>query len=77
MKKLTNLFRAKLTGVKNLIFTQGTPLDFDMMIEPCEKGKVPINVIFLNTLGDEDNKQNFIVLAKNNEISDCPCQLSA
>jgi hypothetical protein len=60
-EKLKNLLRAKLTGIKNLIFTQGTPLDFDMMIEPCEEGKVPINVIFLNTLGDEDNKQNFIV----------------
>ena len=60
-ERLKNLLRAKLTGIKNLIFTQGTPLDFDMMIEPREEGKVPINVIFLNTLGDEDNKQNFVV----------------
>ncbi len=60
-EELTRRLRAKETGLKNLMFTRGSPLDFDLMVEPREEGKIPVNILFLNTLGDENNKQSFLL----------------
>ena len=60
-EKLARRFRGQETGVNHLLFTLGTPLDFDTMCTPCEDGKVPINIIYMNTLSSEDLKQNFLL----------------
>ena len=59
--KLARRFRGQETGVNHLLFTLGTPLDFDTMCTPCEDGKVPINIIYMNTLSSQDLKQNFLL----------------
>lgn len=59
-EKLARRFRGQQTGVNNMLFTLGSPLDFDLMSTPCEEGKTPINIIYVNTLNSEDLKQNFI-----------------
>jgi hypothetical protein len=60
-EKLARRFRAQQTGVNHLLFTLGTPVDFDSMCTPCEPGKVPLNVIYMATLGTEDYKQTFML----------------
>ena len=60
-EKLARRFRGQETGVNHLLFTLGTPLDFDTMCTPCEDGKVPINIIYMNTLSSQDLKQNFLL----------------
>ena len=60
-EKLARRFRAQQTGVNHLLFTLGTPLDFDTMCTPCEDGRVPLNVIYMNTLGSDSLKQNFML----------------
>ena len=60
-EKLARRFRGQETGVNHLLFTLGTPLDFDTMCTPCEDGKVPINIIYMNTLSSQDLKENFLL----------------
>lgn len=60
-EKLARRFRGQETGVNHLLFTLGTPLDFDTMSTPCQEGKVPINIVYMNTLSSEDLKQNFLL----------------
>ena len=60
-EKLARRFRAQQTGVNHLLFTLGTPVDFDSMCTPCEPGKVPLNVIYMATLGTDDYKQTFML----------------
>ena len=60
-EKLARRFRAQQTGVNHLLFTLGTPLDFDSMCTPCEDGRVPLNVIYMNALGSDALKQNFML----------------
>lgn len=59
--KLARRFRGQETGVNHLLFTLGTPLDFDTMATPCMPGKTPINIIYLNTLSSQDLKDNFLL----------------
>jgi hypothetical protein len=59
--KLARRFRGQETGVNHLLFTLGTPLDFDTMATPCSAGKTPINIIYLNTLASQDLKDNFLL----------------
>ena len=59
--KLARRFRGQETGVNHLLFTLGTPLDFDTMATPCTSGKTPINIIYLNTLSSQDLKDNFLL----------------
>ena len=60
-EKLARRVRAQQTGVNHLLFTLGTPVDFDSMCTPCEPGKVPLNVVYMATLGTEDYKQTFML----------------
>jgi hypothetical protein len=60
-EELTRRLRAQETGVKNLMFTMGMPLDFDVMVQPYEEGKIPINILFLNTLNSDEMKQGFLL----------------
>ncbi|WP_435016297.1 helicase HerA-like domain-containing protein [Tundrisphaera sp. TA3] len=47
-------------GPSSSLYTGGTPLDLDAMRRPDVPGKTPLNVIYLNALGDDARKQAFV-----------------
>lgn len=57
--KLARKLHALRLGPAAALFTGGTRLDLDAMCRPDEDGKVPLNVIYLNALADEDLKHFF------------------
>ncbi len=48
------------TGVTSLLFGRGIPIDIEVFRTPITPGKVPVNVIFLNSLTAEHHRQ-FVV----------------
>ena len=48
------------SGINQLLFSNGVPIDIDTLIKPSQKGKIPINVIYLNTIQDEAQKHYFV-----------------
>jgi len=38
----------------------GVPLDFDILVQPFEEGRTPVNILYLNTLSSDDMKQSFL-----------------
>ena len=55
-RKLNNL----LHGPSANLFTGGRPLDLDEFCRPASPGKVPLNVVYLNALADDGQKQGFV-----------------
>ncbi len=47
-------------GADSLIFNLGMPLDIEKMMNWADPGKVPVNVLYLNTIRDEDTRKSFI-----------------
>ena len=47
-------------GADSLIFNLGIPMDVERMMNWSDKGKVPVNVLYLNTLRKASDKVNFI-----------------
>ena len=48
------------SGVNQLLFSNGVPIDIDSFVEPAIPGKVPLNIVYLNTIQDEAQKQYFV-----------------
>ena len=48
------------SGVNQLLFSNGVPIDIDSFCEPAMPGKVPLNIVYLNTIQDEAQKQYFV-----------------
>ena len=48
------------SGVNQLLFSNGVPIDIDAFVEPAIPGKVPLNIVYLNTIQDENQKQYFV-----------------
>jgi hypothetical protein len=48
------------SGVNQLLFSNGVPIDIDAFVEPAIPGKIPVNIIYLNTIQDEAQKQYFV-----------------
>jgi CRISPR/Cas system-associated exonuclease Cas4 (RecB family) len=42
------------------LFTGGRPLDLAWMVAPPAAGRVPLNVVYLNALADDNEKQGFV-----------------
>jgi hypothetical protein len=57
--RLARKLHALRLGPASSLFTGGTRLDVDAMCRPDEAGKVPLNVIYLNALADDDLKHFF------------------
>lgn len=55
-RKLNNL----LHGPSANLFTGGLTLDLDQLCRPVTPGKVPLNVVYLNALHGDDQKQCFV-----------------
>jgi len=60
IKELERSAKSRDTGLHPRLYTQGSPLSIPMMLEPRMDGKTPVNVLYLNTLGDENMKMAFI-----------------
>ena len=48
------------SGVNQLLFSNGVPIDIDAFVEPAIGGKIPLNIVYLNTIQDENQKQYFV-----------------
>lgn len=59
-EKLARKLHALLLGPSASLFTGGLPLDLGHLLRPSETGKVPLNVIYLNALPDDEQKQLFV-----------------
>ncbi|WP_182870933.1 PD-(D/E)XK nuclease family protein [Rhodopirellula sp. JC639] len=58
--KLGRKLMAMLDGPQAKLFSGGTPLDIDALCRPSLPGKVPLNIIYLNALTSDDEKQFFV-----------------
>lgn len=61
-EKLARKIRYLSIGIDKLLFNFGIRLSMEMFLTPTKEGKVPINVIYLNTLSSEQHKQFFIAM---------------
>ena len=55
-RKLNNLLHGPVAN----LFAGGMPVDLEALCRPVTPGKVPLNVIYLNALPDDDQKQFFV-----------------
>ena len=60
LKDLGRNAEAKASGLESLLYSMGTPLEIDTLMQRREDGRTPVNVLFLNTLPNEGLKQAFI-----------------
>lgn len=59
-EKLARKLNSYVLGPGKSLFSGGVPLDLDRLTKPSEPGKVPLNVIYLNALADDDQKHFFL-----------------
>jgi hypothetical protein len=59
-EKLARKLHALLFGPSASLFSGGQPLDLGQLLRPGETGRVPLNVIYLNALPDDEQKQLFV-----------------
>jgi hypothetical protein len=59
-EKLARKLNTLLFGPTANLFTAGRPLDLDEMLQPLQPRKVPLNVLYLNALPDDGQKQFFV-----------------
>lgn len=58
--KVARKLNSILLGPAANLFGGGTALDLGTLLRPTRPGKVPLNVIYLNALPDDDQKQFFV-----------------
>lgn len=58
--QLAKKVKTMTIGADSLIFNLGIALDVERMMKWQDKGKVPINVLYLNTLRSAEDRVNFI-----------------
>ncbi len=59
-EKLARKLHTFVSGPAKNLFSGGLPLDLDEMVRPRNGGKVPLNIIYLNALTDDDQKHFFL-----------------
>ena len=60
--KLARNLRFMNVGMNQLLFSFGVPVSADIFLRPVVEGKVPVNIIFLNTLASDEHKQFFVTM---------------
>jgi DNA helicase HerA-like ATPase len=58
--KLKQRLNARFRGPSANLFTGGTALNLDRFVQAVEPGKVPLNVVYLNAMPDDSQKQYFV-----------------
>jgi hypothetical protein len=61
IESLSRRIRTLDTGINKLMFSSGVPLDIDIMRTPSEEGLIPINIIHMKSLNDEQAQQTFLL----------------
>ncbi len=61
-EKLVKQLRLLTVGSTSLLFQLGKPFDLDALLEPTEPNKTPLNILWLNGLGDQQNKESFVAM---------------
>ncbi len=64
-EKLAKNIRFLTSGIEQLLFSIGTAIDMNAFFTPVTPGKVPVNVVYLNTLNKDQHKQFFITMIGN------------
>jgi hypothetical protein len=59
-QRLARKLNALLYGPAANLFAGGQALDLDELCRPRQAGKVPLNIVYLNALADDDQKQFFV-----------------
>lgn len=59
-EKLRQRINSRLRGATANLFQGGTSLDLDALVQPAAASKTPLNVIYLNALPDDAQKQFFV-----------------
>lgn len=59
-QKLARALNAYISGPASNLFVGGERLDLDRMVAAGESGRVPLNIIYLNALSDDGQKQFFV-----------------
>lgn len=59
-EKLARKLHTLVVGPAKNLFSGGVPLELDEMLRPRTPGKIPLNVIYLNALTDDDQKHFFL-----------------
>lgn len=60
--KLARNLRFMNVGMNQLLFTFGVPVSAELFMRPSVEGKVPVNIIYLNTLASDEHKQFFVTM---------------
>jgi len=60
LKELGRNAEANAGGLDSLLYSQGTPLEIDTLLQRREGAGTPVNILYLNTLPNENLKQVFI-----------------
>jgi len=60
--KLARNLRLMNVGMNKLLFNFGVPVSAELFMKPAEQGKVPVSVIYLNTLASDEHKQFFVTM---------------
>jgi CRISPR/Cas system-associated exonuclease Cas4 (RecB family) len=61
-EKLVEQLRLLTAGTQRLLFQRGRPLDIGALVLPTMPGKTPLNVVWLNALGDQEAKERFVAM---------------
>ena len=59
---LVEQLRLLTVGTERLLFQRGRPLDIAELMRPTVPGKTPLNVVWLNGLGDQQIKERFVAM---------------
>jgi len=62
IEKLMKNIKYLSIGLNELLFSYGIPGDMNIFLTPIREGKIPINIIYLNTLMSENYKQFFVTM---------------
>jgi DNA helicase HerA-like ATPase len=60
--KLVKDLRLLTRGSKSYLFELGRPFDPEALLTPRTPGRTPLNVLWLNGLGDQANKESFVAM---------------
>lgn len=59
-EKLARRLNTFVQGPSARLFTGGTRLDFTELLRPSRPGRVPLNIVYLNALSNDDEKHFFL-----------------
>lgn len=60
--KLARNLRFMNVGMNQLLFSFGVPVSAEVFLKPAAPGRVPVNIIYLNTLASDEHKQFFVTM---------------